>query len=154
MCDLKRKMKKFSKKKEIEEGARGQRLRMSDREKRDTSGSDRENRRADQGEIRARKKMQTVDNLIGRGRILEGQREASERVETIVKSEPMSARGKSNLMSARDFSREESKSKKVKGEAFNENVVGKKEKFTDSENEKKEDKPKKVEKKKSKKIKK
>jgi len=149
MGDLKRKMRELTKTEGAEQGARGQRLRMSDREKRDTSVRDREGRKADPGEIRARSMMQTANNLMGSGRTLEGQRMASERVGTMVKSKPMSARGMSNSMSARASSRKGIKSKKVKGETFIGNIVVKKEKFTDSENEKKEDKPKKVEKKKN-----
>jgi len=151
---LKRKMRELTKTEEGEEGARGQRLRTSNRERRDTSGSDREGRRADQGEIRARSKMQTVDNLIGKSLVPEGQDRANERGETIVKPEPLSARSKSKLMSARKSSREERKSKKVKIKVPDRKVVIKKEKLTESESEKREDKPKKVEKRKSKKYKK
>jgi len=66
MCDLKMKMREFSKMEGVEDKARGQRLRTSDRERGETSGSDREGRSADQGEIRARSMMQMVDNLMGK----------------------------------------------------------------------------------------
>jgi len=73
----------------------------------------------------------------------EGQSRARERGESIVKSEPVSAWLKSKSKSARDSSREEKKSKKVKIEVPNGKVVIKKEKLTDSEEEQKDDKVKK-----------
>jgi len=66
MCYLKRKMRELTKTEKAAEEPRGQRLRMRDCGARETSGSDREGRRADQDEISAGSERLKVDNLIGK----------------------------------------------------------------------------------------
>jgi len=88
-----------------------------------------------------------VDNLTGVSLIPGGLRNANERGEMVVKSEPVSALPKSKLVSARNSSGERIKIN-VKRVHCNEIVI-KKEKFTDSEDEdKKRDKKNKLDKKK------
>jgi len=69
MCDLKRKMKELTKTEETAEGAWVQRLKMSDREPRETSGSDRKGRMENPGELRAGGRMLKVGKLTGKSLI-------------------------------------------------------------------------------------
>jgi len=105
LCDLKKKMRELTKIEGAADRVRGQGLRRSDREASEASNSDREDRRADQGELEAGSGMQKVGKLTGKSLIQEGHGRARERGETIVTSEPKSARLKCKSKSARDSSR-------------------------------------------------
>jgi len=107
-----------------------------------------------QENVRAGSRLQEVDNLMGVSLLPGGRRNANERGEVVVKFEPMNAPPKSRLVSARKNSGKKRSKKNVKRVHCGEIVV-KKKKFTDGEDEdKKRDKKKKLEKKVSKKLKK
>jgi len=86
-----------------------------------------------QERVRAGSRLPKVDNLTGVSLLPGGPKNASERGEMVVKSEPVSTPPKSKLLSARDSSGEINKIN-VKKKHYGENVI-KNEKFTDSEGE-------------------
>jgi len=142
MNQLKRKMRKLTKTEKKGQRALGQKDRESDRRRHDISGSDQEGRRVSQQKVRAGSRLPKVDNLTGAKLLPGGLRNTNERGEMVIKSESVSAPPKSKVVSARDSSVKRSKVN-VKGKHYGEIIV-KKEKFTDSEDEdKKRDKKKK-----------
>jgi len=136
------------------EGARGQKVRENDRRRRDICGSDQESKKVSQEKVRTRSRLQKVDNLTGASLVPGGPRNANERGEVVVKSEPMSAPPKSKLVSARG-NHGKRRSKIIVKKVHCGEILVKKKKFTDSEEEdKRRDKKNKFEKKVSKKPKK
>jgi len=89
--NLKNKMRELTKTEREGDRARGQKDRKSDRRRRDISGSAQEGRRVSQERVRAGSRLPKVYNLTGVSLLPGGPRNASERGEVVVKSEPMSA---------------------------------------------------------------
>jgi len=133
MNELKNKMRELAKTKKESERARGQKDRKSDRRRRDISGSAQEGRRVSQERVRAGSRLSKVYNLTGVSLLPGGPRNASQRGEKVAKTEPVSAAPKSQSVSTKDSSVERNKSN-VKREHCGEIII-KKEKFTDSEDE-------------------